>query len=314
MLKRLRPVVLLSIATLLSGIADADVAAPADPSARPVDVPQPKSRRSKWLAAGGVGLIHATYATWMYFAWYRDANTEDFHLEHGPAFGVSSYAGGADKLGHFWANYALTRATTSVLVAGGWRRLPSSLVASGLSEVAFFLTEVQDGFIVGFDPKDEVANVAGAALGVVMENIPAIDRLFDFRLEYFPSSDYRRAFRETRSIDVAQDYSGQSYMLALHVGALPGTDSEWLRYTRYVDLVLGFETQYFVPTPQDATHLERQTLYGGLAVNMQAVLQGIFAPSTPRHIGEGFFEVASLPLTTFRYVELSRSPMPPAMQ
>jgi len=264
---------------------------------------------AKWIAAGTVGLVHVGYATWSYFAWYRDAKLENFHLEDSPALGVNEYAGGADKLGHLWSNYALTRLTTEVLVAGGWRRLPSSLVAAGVTEWAFLLTELEDGFVkYGYDYKDTIANVLGAALGVAMTNVPALDRLVDFRLQYFPSRDYRRAFQKTGSVDIGQDYSGQSYVLALHLGAVPYLDGEWAYWSRFVDLAVGFEAMHYSPAPEMRTDAPRQTLYAGVAVNMQGVLSHVFADSSARRVGRGLFEVYSVPLTTFRYVEASRRP------
>lgn len=265
---------------------------------------------AKWIAAGGVAAMHLGYATWTYFAWYRNTATEDFHMEEpSAAFGVDSYAGGADKLGHFWSNYALSRATTAVLVAGGWKRLPSSLVAGGLTEIAFTLTELEDGFVkYGFDYKDLIANLSGAAFAVVMDNVPALDRLIDFRLQYFPSREYRRSFEKNGSVDVGQDYSGQSYLLALHLGALPGAEHEWLYWTRFVDVAVGFEARHYAPVPEMRVDPPRQILYGGIAVNMQYVLSHLLPDSTGRRIGRGLFEVYSLPFTTFRYVEASRRP------
>jgi hypothetical protein len=268
----------------------------------------PESRRGKLIAAASVGAIHAAYATWSYFAWYRGRDPEAFHVETDPAFGVHSYAGGADKFGHAWSNYALTRGTTAVLTAGGWPRLQSSLVSAGLTEIAFTLTEIQDGYVWGFDPHDMIANATGATLALVMENVPAVDRLFDFRLQYFPSRDYRRTLRENGSVDVGQDYTGQSYILALHVGALPRMeDSDYTYWSRFVDLAVGFEAHHYSPAP-DPPQLQRQTFYLGLAVNMQGVLNAVFDDSRGRRIGRGIFEVYSLPYTTFRYAESSRNP------
>ena len=267
-----------------------------------------KKTYAKWIAAGGVAAMHLGYATWSYFAWYHNTETQDFHHEEPtPALGVNTYAGGADKLGHLWSNYALTRATTAVLVAGGWERLPSSLVSAGLTEIAFTLTELEDGFVkYGFDYKDIVANVSGAAFAVLMDNVPALDRLIDFRLQYFPSRDFRRNFAKTGSVDIGQDYTGQSYMLALHLGALPRVnDYEWAYWTRFVDLAVGFEAIHYSPAPEMRTNAPQQRFYGGVAVNMQYVLTHLFADSTGARIGRGFFEVYSIPYTTLRYVEVS---------
>jgi len=279
-------------------------------AAQPPDAPEHDNKRAKIVAAASIGAIHLAYATWSYFAWYRDASSEDWRIEPGAAFGVDSYAGGADKLGHAWSNYTLTRGTTALLTAGGWRRLPSSIVAAGLTEVAFTLTEIQDGYVFGFDPHDIAANVSGAAFAVLLDNVPALDRLLDFRVQYFPSADYRHAFRENGSVDVAQDYTGQSYLLALHAGALPhAMDLDYMYWARYVDFTVGFEAHHYSPVPEVRETARRQTMFLGLSINMQGVLNELFPDSRGRRIGRGIFEVYSLPYTTFRYVEESRRPM-----
>jgi hypothetical protein len=271
---------------------------------------KPYWTRGKIISAGSVGAIHAAYATWSYFAWYRDRR-QAFHLEPSTGFETKSYAGGADKLGHAWSNYAMTRLTTAVLVAGGWKRLPSSLAAFGLTTLAFTLTEIQDGYApYGFDPEDMIANVGGASLALLLDNVPAVDRLLDFRLQYFPSRDYRRTLREDGSVDIGQDYTGQSYILALHLGALPRmSESDYTYWARFVDFAVGFEAHHYAPEPASMDIKPRQTLYLGLAINMQGVLNAFFDDSRGRRVGRGIAEAYSLPYTTLRFVEESRSPM-----
>lgn len=269
---------------------------------------KPASKRAKWIATGSIAAFHGTYLVWQHFAWYRKGS-EDFHIESGSGLGVNTYAGGADKFGHFWSNYVLTRGTTAVLVAGGWPRLPSSAVSFGLTELAFLLIEIQDGISpYGFDPKDMAANLLGGGFGVLMSNVPAVDRLIDFRLEYWPSKRYRSNVWKTGDLDGAQDYTGQSYILALHLGALPRTDGEYMYWTKFVDLAVGFEGKHYYPLPDDER--PRQTMYVGLAVNMQGVLAHLFDDSTGRRLAHGLFEAYSLPYTTFRFGELNRHPAP----
>jgi hypothetical protein len=277
--------------------------------ASPPDTRDPPAKRTKIVAAASVGAVHLAYATWSYFAWYRDADTNEFFLAHEPLFGPNSYAGGADKLGHVWSNYALTRGTTAVLTAAGWPRLQSSLSSALLTEIAFTLTEVQDGFYMyGFEVDDMAANILGAGLAVLMDNVPIVDKLFDYRVEYFPSRDYRRRLRETGSIDVGQDYTGQSYLLALHLGAVPGMDrSEWTYWSRFIDLAVGFEAKHYEPIPEVRDALPRQTLYAGIAFNVQGLVDAIVPASASRRVMRGAFEVYSVPYTTLRFMEGTRT-------
>ena len=51
-----------------------------------------------------------------------------------------------------------------------------------------------------------VADVGGAALSALLINQPAIDRLIDFRVDYWPTPEYRDGFRDG-DVNFAEDYS-----------------------------------------------------------------------------------------------------------
>lgn len=286
--------------------AQAPEAAAASEGPAPALVVTAPRSYAKPLAAGGVALTYAAFSTWAYFAWFRGKQSRGI----GPTidgFGVDTYAGGADKLGHAWASYALSRGTTALLVHAGWQRLGSSIVSAGLSQFFFTWSEYEDSFVYQLEISDLIANVTGAALAVLMDNAPALDRLLDFRLEYFPSADYRRTVREDGNIDVAQDYSGQSYLLALHLGAVPGlTAPAALRWAGYVDVVAGFETRHYLPVPEPAV-APTQRLYLGIALDVQAVLRAAFCDSTGRRIAHGVAEYVSVPFTTWKALDATRS-------
>ena len=154
--------------------------------------------------------------------------------------------------------------------------------------------------------------MTGALLAVLLENSPQLDRLFDFRFQYFPSSDYRYLvrnmpfFQRGNGIDFTQDYSGQSYVLALHLREVPVVREQ--PWAQFVDVIGGFETHGFDPMPQDPSVVPRQIFYAGISVNMQGVLDALFPDSLGRRLGHGFFEVVNLPYTTLRFGEATRSP------
>jgi len=260
------------------------------------------SSRSKWLAAGGLATTYAAFSTYAYFAWFRGKQNggDGFTFD---GFGLHTYAGGADKLGHAWTAYALTRGTTAMLTHAGWSRLGSSVVAASVSQIFFTLSEYEDSLVYQFEVYDIVANVAGAAFAVAMVNLPTLDRWIDLRLEYFPSKDYRRTVREDGNIDFFQDYSGQSYMLALHLDAIPRMP----RALQFVDVVAGFETRNYSPPRADESRPKTQRLYLGLTVNLQHLLGELLPDSRGRRIAHGAFEYVSVPFTTWKAVDASRS-------
>jgi len=280
------------------------------------------------MSAASVAAVYAMFGTWAYFAWFHNANQRPFYFEtkwsQENPFALRSYAGGADKWGHGWASYALTRGTTELLVAGGWRRVPSSIVAAGLAGAAFTVQELKDGQIWGFEVGDLATDLLGAALAAVMEDVPAVDHLLDFRLRYFPSADFRKLagdkfWSRGDGIDVAQDYSGMSFQLALHLGSLPGASTRpWLSWTPWVDLIAGFETRGYSPAPMPRTHDPYQSWYLAVGIDMQTVFDRLLGPGKLRTFSHGFFEVLSLPGTELRLGDVRRTwtsaPMMPATQ
>jgi len=297
-----------------AAVADPGTGSAAPPQATIVEQKPDHGWFDKRVSAASVAAVYGAFATWAYFAWFDGAAQKpfffesDWHQEN--PFALHTYAGGADKWGHGWANYALSRGTTELLVAGGWRRWPASLAASGLAMAAFTTQEIKDGSIWGFEVGDLAMDYAGAALSLLMENVPEVDRVLDFRLQWFPSSDFRKLagshpWSRGDGVDFAQDYSGMSFQLALH-GAPLADHGDALWWTQWVDLVLGYETRGYSPTPMPRTYDPYQTYYVGLGVNLQGIIDR--APKGKlRAFGHGFTEVMALPYQTLRFGEARRT-------
>jgi len=281
-----------------TAVAPVVVPAPAPP---PPPLVAPRSR-AKLYAAGGLALTYGAFSTYAYFAWFRGKENHGMGFTF-DGFGVDGYAGGADKLGHAWTGYLLSRATSGFLTTAGWPRFESSLVAASISQVFFTLSEYEDALIYQFEISDVIANVAGAAFAVLMVNVPEVDRLLDFRLEYVPSSDYRRTVRTSGNIDFFQDYSGQSYLLALHLDAIPRMP----RVLGFADVVVGFESRHYSPARADPLDAPTQRLYLGVALNVQHLLGALFCDSPGRQIGHHVAEYVSVPYTTLKALDAQRS-------
>jgi hypothetical protein len=188
---------------------------------------------------------------------------------------------------------------------GGWKSLESSLIASSLALGFFTFVEFKDAYYYQFSPGDQIANTMGAMLALVLSMSPRADELFDFRVEYYPSKEYRRALSESGDVDVAEDYSGQRYLAALHVGALPGLQRPNLRWLRLFDVAVGFETKLYKPEPPDPDAVSpTQHLFLGVSFNAQGALDWALgrARSKParvgRALGHGLFEVMNPPFSS----------------
>jgi hypothetical protein len=268
----------------------------------------------KLWSLGGLAGLYTGVGVWAYFAWYNGKpRNPGWEWNGDGAFGVNTYAGGSDKLGHFYSTLVITRATTSLLQAGGWRRLPASLISSGLAATYFTLIEVKDAYYYEFSTGDLVADLVGAGLGVLMVNRPEVDRLIDFRVDYWPTDEYIDGFKDG-DVNFVEDYSGQTYLLALHLSGIPKlTDSRWMRWGRYVDLVSGFQSQNYKPEPADPDAMESQHLFFGVALNVQGVLEDLYGQPagrgarTSHRVLHSIAEYVSVPYTTLRVTEAERS-------
>lgn len=301
-----------------------------DDGAAPVwmapDVAAVDAHPHRWGSLAGLGGIYAGFATWMYFAWYYDKpRLTGFEIGGDGGFGENTYAGGADKLGHAWANAALTRGGAELLRWGGWRPSHAALISAGLSWSLFLFVEIKDGFYYEFSPGDLLANTTGAVLGAAMTHWPRLDRLIDFRVAYWPSVEYRSILSgdfhgsdRVNSVNIAEDYSGQTYFLALHLGAVPrpAATPRWLGGALdYVDVGVGFHaTKYKPDPPEEPPYVRRQQLFLGATVDLQRVLDRALggrrgrAARVTRAIGHGLLEFMSPPSSLLPLVSTSRSP------
>jgi hypothetical protein len=180
---------------------------------------------------------------------------------------------------------------------GGYSKLSSTLVSTALSELLFLGVEVKDGFYYEFSYGDAVFDTAGALAAAALSLSPRLDELFDFRVEYWPSHEYRRQF-DGGNVNVAEDYSGETYLLAFHLGGLHSLrDARWGSWSRFVDVAIGFGTRGYKPDPPNRTTMpdypHRQELSIGLSLNVQGLSDWLFdgRSKAGQKIGHAVFEV-----------------------
>ncbi|WP_428268767.1 DUF2279 domain-containing protein [Haliangium sp.] len=283
-----------------------------------IDTEEPYLTTGKMVSAGVLGGINAAIYAWTYFAWYRPRQKYDnlVFLNEG-WFGPDTYAGGADKLGHFFANYAFVRGSVAVLEAGGWDRRVATIASSAATLAFFTVIEIKDGYHqgFGFSFQDMTANVTGVALGALMTEWPALDRAIDVRIQYFPTRAFIRQLRDNGVVNAAEDYSGQAFMLAYHLGSIePLRESRYMGWTRYFDVVAGYQARNYKPEPTEPGFPRQQELFFGITLDMQAVLGAwseSLRPSSPGwsgavRTGADFFEYFQIPYTTLKVVGLDR--------
>ncbi len=264
-------------------------------------------------AAATLAGLYAGFTTWTYFAWYHNKVRNSDRMCHGmpcPSFKwggdrwfqADTYAGGADKLGHAWATMGLARGGTEMLHQwGGYSRLTSSIIGCGLAELLFFGVEVKDGAYYEFSFSDFTFNSIGAVLAFAMSNWPRLDELLDYRVQYWPSKAYRRQLTNDGNVNIAEDYTGESYLLAFHLGAIHSLrDSRYGGWSRFVDLAVGFETRGYKPDPlpNEPDFFHQQRLFVGVTLNAQGVFDYLLKRHAGRKVTHGLFEIFNVPYST----------------
>ncbi len=249
-----------------------------------------------WTWKGGLalGIVGTTYvAAWSFVSaawWTRENESAHFTFHDEGAFGLGTYAGGADKLGHFYANYLATRMYTDILEWGGIPRTASMVSATLLTTAFFTGIELKDGYQrnYGFSAGDIAANLAGQGAALATMLVPRLDEAVSFKLMYLPSRDFRRSVEAGGRLNMPEDYSGQTYLLSFHLAALPPVKREAsVRALRYLDVSIGYTALGYQPIPKPPVPV-RQLTSIGISLNLQSVFDDLFAaPVEPRSTGAG---------------------------
>lgn len=272
------------------------LAAPPQPQKVPSDTPRDPSRNTlsrsdkvlltNAVAAGGLILWGVTQ--WGYF-------TEPFHFKQEGWFGNDTGSGGADKLGHLYSAYVITRILAPLYNGWGYDRNDAALYAAGSS---FLLTvgviEIGDGTSeYGFSVEDAVMDSAGAMIGYLWYRYPFLAGLIDLRVEWIP--DFGKSDQGT---DFTTDYENMKHLIAFK--------AEWLdafkhNFMQYVELQVGYYGRNFHsngspgdyhPIPPEETE---RYVYVAVGLNLSRLLR----PA----IGEyaNFFNYYQVPYTYVPY-------------
>jgi len=311
----------LALVMLMSGLAAAepDAAPVSPPELQTAKVAADHEDKHPVASVAIVGGMYLTFSSWAYAAWYAKHKPLGYFKWGGDGWlGDRTYAGGADKFGHAWATMSLARAGTLLLSDyGGYDKQKSAIVSSALAESLFFFVEVKDGFFYEFSFSDLTGDTAGAVAALLLDSFPRLDEMFDYRVQYFPSREYLdnvSGGNGYNRLNIAEDYSGETYLLAYHLGSIAAL-RQWDPWPRFVDVALGFETRGYKPTPPAGypPNDHRQNVFIGVSFNAQGFFDWLFTRQSTAHprvrkITHGLFEIFNLPYTSSYLIEDSRTP------
>ncbi len=236
-------------------LAAAPSAAAEDTQPKPGDPPANLRLRNTLIIGGGATLV----AAYGMSNWWRSGFGGGFKTTNEGWFGPDTQYGGADKLGHLYANYAATRLLAPLFESAGNSRDASLSLAAWSTLGIYTAVEIVDGYSRRwkFSAQDEIANAAGAVLGVVLETHPRLDAVLDLRLDYRPS--------RASHFDPFGDYSGQKYLLVVKAdGFSPLRENKLLRY---LEVAVGYGTRGY-----DNGNGRHRDAYIGVSLNLSRLL------------------------------------------
>jgi len=277
--------------------ATADVLAP-DPSEYsesiylgPVD-----SAQELWLESLGlVGLV--TYTGFSDWKW----GTASFRFNSEGWFGMNTGSGGIDKVGHAYGAYMSSELLYIMLRHYNDDKWVVSYYPPLFAFLLYNYIEFFDGFSVdhGWAYEDMIMNTTGVLHSLLRNTFPEVRKLFDFRLEYYPS--------EGNWPHPVIDYQGQKFFAVFKLAGIPGIERT---PARMVEFFGAYYTRGFWDNPGETEKSAHFIL--GVGVSLEQLL---FVPLERRYgTPFGFMRLVTnyfqFPYT-YAYVEHKRTqPIP----
>lgn len=145
----------------------------------------------------------------------------------------------ADKGGHMFAGYFMSKFSTDILLTVGFGE-DIATIGGGLMGLGYqFFVEVQDGygFGWGFSPSDMIANTLGAGLHIAQRYVPGLQYV-KMKAEYYPAPWFGEKTRKGSSTPI-DDYSAWTWWLSLDVhGILPDVAKPY--WPSWLNLAFGY--------------------------------------------------------------------------
>lgn len=190
--------------------------------------------------------------------WWK-GEKRSFHFEWDKDW---KYALGADKVGHTFTPYLLSRTYQDIFTWCNLSEKEAAWYASGFALSYQTFIEIRDGYLAewGFSWGDFGADVLGAALPVAQVYYPSLQQLH-LKISFYPS----QRFKDGSNRYIVDDYESTFHWLVIDPQAfLPETVTR--NIPRWIKLAVGHNVQQ-LDSPQGGTH----HIYLSLDWNLEAI-------------------------------------------
>jgi hypothetical protein len=142
----------------------------------------------------------------------------------------------ADKGGHFYISYAMSKTYAKALEWTGMQKENTIWWGAGVSLLHQTYVEVNDGFsegevYLGFSIGDQITNIAGAAWPVAQYYYPILEEV-NFKINFFASQEFKNGAYES----ISNDYTSTYHWVTVDIlDMLNANDGPW----GFLQLALG---------------------------------------------------------------------------
>jgi hypothetical protein len=223
----------------------------------------------------------AVITAWGVANWEYAANSPS--RENEEWFGRETKSGGADKLGHLYATYAIGSGLAGLYESWGYTEDDAALYGSLSSFFLMNYMEVGDSFSseYGFSYEDFVMNTIGAVSAYLFYTNSELAKRVDLRVEYVPSFE---------TADVITEYEKMKYLIAIKA---EGFESVSNPYLKYAELHLGYYTRNY---EGGYSSQSERIVYLGIGINLSRAFRENGHAKTARFLNYYQLPYTYLPL------------------
>lgn len=227
-----------------------------------------QARRLRYTLLVGAPAITFAYGV---HAWDWGESTR-FRWGRERWFQKDTDSGGADKLGHAWSHYMVTRVLYSAFLHTEETRERASLYAVLTASLIGTMIEVGDAFtgVYGFSHEDLIADFVGIAAGYAMDRYPILDEYFAFSAFYWPTSGF--VDHDDAPLGFAGDYSGWKFTANFKLAGLDRSGVPLPPLFRFLQFDVGYYTLNYTRFDEKTGEPPTRNLFVGLSLNSRELL------------------------------------------
>ena len=233
----------------------------------------------------GIPVVHIVYGLTMW-DW---GEQKQWHSAHERWYQGDTDSGGADKTGHFFAHYTVSRISYSVFSYTEDSQNKALFYSAFTAALVGTMIEFGDAYTgrYGFSYEDLTMDYAGIAVAVLLDKYPLLDGFFGITESYSASKAFKEENDKTY-FNFAGDYSGAKWLLSFKLAGFKNIGLDIPEFMRYIQLDAGYYTRDYTDYDDDYNKANgdvsdpRRHLFVGISINMREVAKDLAGRSNKK--------------------------------